>query len=326
MSELLREVEVDGRIVDVRIEHGRVTAIAERLARRRGEPLADGGGGALLPGLHDHHIHLLATAALARSVRVGPPAAHDHQAFADALRQAAETLPPDAWIRAVGYHERVAGALDRWALDALIPDRPVRVQHRSGAMWVLNSAGVRLAHLDDAGKVPGLERRTDGTATGRLYGLDDWLRDRVPSEPPDLAALGERLLSYGVTGVTDATPTEDAAEFELLAAATTRGDLPQHVVVTGSPFAGDTTAPSLPRGPAKLVVADHDLPPLGTLVEAMRAARRRGRAVAVHCVTRVALILTLTAFEEVGVVPGDRIEHGAVFPLVVAATLAHRQI
>jgi len=46
----------------------------------------------------------------------------------------------------------------------------------------------------------------------------------------------------------------------------------------------------------------------------------------VHCVTRVALILTLAAFEEVGVVRGDRIEHGAVVPLDAAATLAHRQI
>jgi predicted amidohydrolase YtcJ len=34
--------------------------------------------------------------------------------------------------------------------------------------------------------------------------------------------------------------------------------------------------------------------------------------VAIHCVTRVALLLALAAWDEVGARPGDRIEHGAV--------------
>ena len=34
------------------------------------------------------------------------------------------------WLRGTGYHESVAGELDRHALDRWVPARPVRVQHR----------------------------------------------------------------------------------------------------------------------------------------------------------------------------------------------------
>src|SRR5207302_3851661 len=47
-----------------------------------------------------------------------------------------------------------------------------------------------------------------------------------------------------------------------------------------------------------------------------------GRSVAVHCVTRVALVLALAAWETAGVAPGDRVEHGAVVPPDLALRLA----
>src|SRR5581483_1403741 len=87
-----------------------------------------------------------------------------------------------------------------------------------------------------AGGVPdGVERAGPGRLTGRLYGADAWLGERVPREPLDLAAVGRRLLGYGVTGVTDATPTERSDDLRLLASAVADGSLPQHVVVTGGP-------------------------------------------------------------------------------------------
>jgi predicted amidohydrolase YtcJ len=58
----------------------------------------------------------------------------------------------------------------------------------------------------------------------------------------------------------------------------------------------------------------------------MRRARRHGRAVAVHCVSRAGLAVALAAWEVVGVEPGDRLEHGALVPLDVAADLAGRGI
>ncbi len=323
---LLSRAEVDGRRVDVRVAGGAVTEIGERLSPTVGETVVDADGGALIPGLHDHHIHLLALAAARQSVRAGPPEVNDAGELATALQAADRSRAPGEWIRATGYHDSVAGPLDRETLDGLVLTRPVRVQHRSGALWILNSAA--LDRIGPPPEHPGVERDRYGTPTGRLFGLDDWLRPRVSAPVPDLAAVGRELLAYGVTGVTDATPTERAADFELLAEAARSGALPQRVVVTGGPaLASDPGVTmeggaDLERGPVKLVVADHDLPGLDTLVDGFRAARRAERNVAVHCVTRVALVLALAAWEEVGPEPGDRVEHGAVVPPELAARIA----
>jgi predicted amidohydrolase YtcJ len=48
---------------DIRIEGDRIAAIGPKLARTAGEPVLAAGGAAVLPGLHDHHIHLYALAA-----------------------------------------------------------------------------------------------------------------------------------------------------------------------------------------------------------------------------------------------------------------------
>ena len=64
---LIRDAELDGRRVDVRCAGGLVAEIGERITRRPGDEVLEAGGGALLPGLHDHHLHLLAMAAASRA-------------------------------------------------------------------------------------------------------------------------------------------------------------------------------------------------------------------------------------------------------------------
>jgi predicted amidohydrolase YtcJ len=316
VSVLFRHADVAGSRVDVLVADGRVGAWCPAgEGARQGVEVIDAGGGALIPGLHDHHIHLLALAAARRSVRCGPPEVRGFDDLAAALAAADRAAAPTAWIRGVGYHETVAGDLDRRALDRLVPARPCRVQHRSGHAWSLNSAALRSAGITASTAPSGVERDVDGQPTGRIFGLDAWLRARVPPVDLDLAAVGAELASYGVTGVTDATPTDDAHDVRLLAAAVANGTLPQRVVVTGAPALATEVAPELERGPVKLVIADHALPALDALVAGYRAARRRRRAVAVHCVTREALVLALAAWDEVGAHLGDRIEHGAVIPL-----------
>jgi predicted amidohydrolase YtcJ len=329
---VLREVVVDGRLVDVRASGGVIAEIDRRLDARPGDDEVDGRRGALIPGLHDHHIHLVALAAAERSPFVGPPVVDDAERFAAVLRQAHAALDDGQWLRAIGYHESVAGPIDRWRLDALVPDRPVRVQYRAGGTWVLNTRGLDLigvaddAHGDGgAADRPGIER-LDGRPTGRLLGLDRWLRERLPPHPvPDLAAVGRRLAAYGVTGVTDATPAGSVEDFAPLVAAAEAGTLPQRIVVTGAPrlVAADIPRP-LGRGPVKIVIEDYALPALDTLVRWMRSARDADRGIAVHAVTRDCLALALEAFGEVGARPGDRIEHGSVVPPDLRAVVASR--
>lgn len=306
-SLVLRRAEVDGLLVDVRLDDGLIVALAPQLEPTSGDEVLDADGGALLPGLHDHHIHLMAFAAARHSVALGPPAVNDAAAFEAALRAAGGT----GWLRGTGYHESVAGDLDRHRLDAVVPHRPVRIQHRSGAMWVFNSAAIEVAEIGTEAP-SGVERDAGGVPTGRIYGLDEWLRERLPSDPPDLAGAAAELRSYGVTGLTDATPTEDPDHIGLLADAVADGRVPQRLVITGGLHLAPQAGAALERGPVKLVVADYDLPALDDLTASIRAAHDRGRPVAIHCVTRAALLLALAAWDEAGTAAGDRVEHAAV--------------
>ncbi len=326
MSLLLNDVVVEGRLVDVRVSDGTIAAIGRPLDPAPGEEVVDGGRGALLPGLHDHHIHLVALAAAEQAPFVGPPAVNDGDQLTIALRRADTALGDGEWLGAIGYHESVSGPLDRWRLDALVATRPVRVQHRSGAEWVLNSRALAAVGLDGGEHLdrPGVERDEAGRVTGRLRGLDRWLGDRMPPSPaPDLAAVGRRLSRYGVTGVTDATPVMSLDDLGPVAAAATRGDLPQRITVTGGPRLATAASPApLARGPVKLVVADYAQPAHADLVRWIGAAHEAGRPVAVHCVTRPGLALALAAWDEAGVLAGDRIEHGSVVPPDLRARVA----
>ena len=271
---LIRNVEVEGHAaaVDVRIDGGRIVEIGPGLP---GPGDVDGRGAALLPGLHDHHVHLAAMAADAASVRVGPSDVRDRTAFAAALVGGS----PGEWVRAVGYHESVAGELDRWALDALAPDRPVRVQHRTGALWVWNSAALRAVGLD---------------GDGRFWREDERLRGLVPPTRLDLEGVGRRAAALGVTGFTNADPHPASGLTQMLAV------LPQRLLVMGV------------DEPVKLMLDDPTLPTPAQLARTI--GEIRPRPVAVHCVTRVQLLVTLLALDEVGPADGDRIEHGSVIP------------
>jgi predicted amidohydrolase YtcJ len=189
-------------------------------------------------------------------------------------------------------------------------------------MWIVNSAGLGRLGLLDGSPPDGVEQ-VDRTPTGRLYGLDGWLADRVGRRRPDVAAAGRALLRHGVTGVTDATPFADLTGLDAIRDAVASGSMP-HVVITGAPdldVDGVGEEVGLSVGPAKLLVADHAPPQLDDVVAAIGAARRHRRPLAVHCVTRVDLVVTVAAFADAGSRPGDRIEHGAVIPIELRAEL-----
>jgi predicted amidohydrolase YtcJ len=307
---LIRRAELEDRVRDVRIAKGRIEAIAEQIAPRAGEAAIDAEGGALFPGLHDHHIHLLALAAALESVACGPPAVVDRTALASALR-----LAPAEFVRGVGYHESVAGPLDRVGLDALVPNRPARIQHRSGALWMLNSRAIDRLGLDCGEGPPGVERDAAGRPTGRLFRLDPWLRARLaPSAPPDLAPVGRLLARAGITGVTDATAETDSRALGLLEAGVASGALPQRLAVMGGAALPAPAHPEVTLAQVKLVLDEAALPGFEELCAAIADAHARKRGVAIHCVGRAELVLAARALAEVGPRADDRLEHVAVAP------------
>jgi predicted amidohydrolase YtcJ len=281
---------LDGRIVDVRVEN-RILEVAATLDPQPGEDVLDAGFGAVLPGLHDHHLHLRAAAAADDSVWVGPPAVRTKEQLSQALSSAEPGT--DGWIRAVGYHESVAGELDQPTLDALLPVTPLRIQHRSGVLWILNSAGLARVGLADH-------------PDGRLRSTDRSWSDALQRRGTDLAELSRRLAEFGVTGVTDATPDLSADDIASVMVAHRRGQFRPR-----------------PRflAPGKKILHDDRLD-LEELTDWIVGRHRAGHPVAVHCVTAAQLLVTIAALHAAGPHPRDRIEHAAIVPDDIIAELA----
>lgn len=300
-----------GQVVDIRIAAGRIEAVAPGLEPRSGEEVLHAPGAVVLPGLHDHHVHLRALVASRRSVVVGPEEVDDRRSLAEALRRA----PVDAqgWRRAVGYHPSVAGDLDRWVLDEIGGDGPLRVQHRSGVLWILNSAGVAALGVD-SWDAPGVERDDRRRPTGRLFRMDVPLAERLGAEDPvdDVGPVSEQLAALGVTGVTDATPAATDENVAALGRAVAEGRLRQRLHVMCGPDVRVPPTPLVTRGPCKVMLDDVALPSLESFVETIRTVHLAGSPVAVHCVTPAQLVSTVAAFGDAGTVAGDRVEHGSV--------------
>ena len=284
-----RAVLLDGTETDIRADE-RIVDVGD-LAPNKGEQVFDAAGGTVIPGLHDHHVHLRSAAAALTSARVGPAEVRGRGDLARVLADAA--VGSDGWIRAVGYHEAVAGPLDRDVLDEVSPSVPVRVQHRSGVLWTLNSVGLARVGLPD---------HPDGC----LRSADrDW-SDALQRNESGLAEVSRNLSAYGVTGVTDATPDFEVSDIVKLMEAHRRGELRQRVHCLA---------------PGKRILHDVDLD-LDELVAWIAERHAADAPVAVHCVTAAQLVVTLSALREVGTHPQDRIEHAAVVPDDSMAQLA----
>jgi hypothetical protein len=166
----------------------------------------------------------------------------------------------------------------------MAPATPLRIQHRSGVLWVLNSAGLR--HI-------GLADHPDG----RLRSSDSWAQALGRSET-SLAELSKRLTRCGVIGITDATPDLAIADIVGLSELHRRGELRQHVHCLA---------------PGKRILHDDDLD-LEQLAAWIAERHRDNHPVAIHCVTAAQLLVTIAAFREAGCRHNDRIEHAAVVP------------
>jgi len=310
---LIRDAEVDGRCVDLRCDAGLIVEFAEHIAARPGEVEIDARGGALLRGLHDHHIHLFSLAAAFASIACGPPEIESRDALARSLRIA---TPVEGWLRGTGYFESVAGPLDRAQMDLLCDTHPVRIQHRSGAMWFLNTRAIEALGLDSSDLPPGVERDATGRPTGRVFRADAWLRSRLGSSSlPDLTAVGSFLARCGVTRLTDATPTNGKTEAALFRAAQSGGSLPQRLRLMGDRSLSLSDASDmLEIGEFKILLDEPSLPEFDELVARIRDAHEADRRVAIHTVTRTEIHFALAALEAAGTRSGDRLEHASVAP------------
>ena len=298
-----------------RPDRGRAQSSNARRAcgRLAGEEEIDADGCALLPGLHDHHVHLRALAAAQASVQVGPEQVRSAAELAARLREADAAAPPGAWLRCVGYHESVAGPLDRWALDRLLADpaRPgARVQHRTGALWVVNSAALAALGLDaDAPGRPG--RLSRGGARRRRPGDRATVADGPLARRPRSRAAGRSRRRPRLGERAGRRPRRHRLHRRHPRrdrSATSPAWPPRRPTARSRSACTAWRAPTFALrvpgargrfsiGPVKIMLDDDTLPSLDELADSVRQAHAAGRTVAVHCVTRVQLVLTLAALD-----------------------------
>jgi hypothetical protein len=198
----------DGRVVNAGSQADVLDAAASR-AR-----VIDAGPVAVVPGLHDFHLHLVGMARARLELRLDD--ATDFGDVVARVRAAADPLPPDGWLRGRGWVEAAieVGELDR--LEAAVGGRPALLDSHDGHSAWASAAALRRAGIDvQAADPPGgrIERGASGAPNGLLREAAAGLVHRVApslSGPALDRALHEaltELLGWGITGATDAGDT-----------------------------------------------------------------------------------------------------------------------
>lgn len=189
---------------------GRVVTVGSRHevgdAAAPGARVINAGGAAIIPGIHDFHLHLVGMARARRDVAL------DHaRSPADVAAQIAATGTSD-WITGRGWHEEALRG-DLSAVEAATGGRPTLLGSHDGHSAWASAAALALAGITTISEDPPggrIERDAGGAPTGILR---ETAMDRVSAIAERLAgaalseALAEtiaELAAFGITGATDA--------------------------------------------------------------------------------------------------------------------------
>ncbi len=199
----------------VAIADGRVASVGTRRevtdAVGRGAHVVDVGRTAIVPGLHDFHIHLVGLARARAGVALDDAA--NGADVARRLARAAALLPPRAWLTGRGWSEAQLATVNPDELDAAIGERLAFVSSHDGhSAWAsapaLRLAGVTSDTSDPAGGR--IERDAAGAPTGVLR---ETAMDLVAAFVPEaqgaalrdpLDATLRELAAFGLTGASEA--------------------------------------------------------------------------------------------------------------------------
>jgi predicted amidohydrolase YtcJ len=184
-------------------------------------------GRAIVPGFVDAHVHF-GSFAMSRQ-QVDLDEAPTLEGGLATLRQAAEGLPPGAWLRGRGWDRNRWGRLPTAAdLDSAVGNRPAALSSHDGhALW-LNSAGLRATGVDRSTSAPPggvIERDAHGEPSGVLFeNAQDLVRRGIP-EPTDEQvrdAIRQALpiaAAAGLTGIHNLEDSRSRRAFQSLEAA-----------------------------------------------------------------------------------------------------------
>ncbi len=201
----------DGRVVSAGHDREVVEAAA------RGAAVIDARDAAIVPGIHDFHLHLVGMARSRRALQLDE--AGDFAALLERVSRRVADLTPDAWLTGRGWNEASldAGALQR--LEAAVGERPAfLVSHDGHSAWASalarRRAGLSAGTPDPSGGR--LEREASGepngilreAATGLVGSIAGRLEGELLADAVD-ETLAE-LSGLGITAATDAGDYDDA--------------------------------------------------------------------------------------------------------------------
>ena len=197
----------DGRVVSA----GRDREVVEAAAP--GAAVIDARDAAIVPGIHDFHLHLVGMARSRRALRLDE--ARDFATILERVSRRVADLAPDAWLTGRGWSEASLdpGALQR--LEAAVGERPAFLYSHDGHSAWASAAARRWAGLSTWTPDPSggrLEREASGEPNGILREaateLVGSIAGRLRGEP--LAdAIDETLAELGRMGITAATDAGD---------------------------------------------------------------------------------------------------------------------
>jgi len=222
------------------IKQGVILAIGDEASVERYKgpktQLIDLKGAAVLPGLHDMHVHPMGAGLAELTCRF--PQGSSAAVIQKAVQQCAAKRAKGEWITGGQWDASSFGATppNREFLDRAAPNNPVVLTDISGHSAWANSEALRLAKISSATPNPPggiIEKDAKGEPTGLLREAGAALvRGIVPPYTPEQNARAlksslDLMLSYGITSLTDAVV--DGSILNAYATLADRGELKQRV-------------------------------------------------------------------------------------------------
>lgn len=195
----------DGRVVGA----GKRREVLDDAAA--GARVVDARDSAVIPGLHDFHLHLVGMARARREVSLGNAASYTE--LVDRIHLAASAVSPGAWLLGSGWGEERIDLSALPLLEAAVERRPALLTSHDGHSAWASATARQLAGLTGATPDPmggRLERDADGEPTGVLreramapvVDIAEQLRGAQLAAP--LSEVLDELAAFGITGATDA--------------------------------------------------------------------------------------------------------------------------
>ncbi|MDA3787981.1 MAG: amidohydrolase [Desulfobacula sp.] len=342
----------------VAIEKKKIQAVLPNNAlkdiKKKHTRLVDCRGRTLVPGFCDAHFHFWASASHLTTLDVSPANVSSIEEIKAKIHAFSKTRAPGSWIRASGYNEFYLAEKRHPTchdLDAAAPDHPIKLTHRSHHAHVLNSLALKETGISRYTPEPAgafIDRYTEtGDPNGILFEMTDYLSKRIPRISDKelnrgIRLLNQKLISFGITSIHEASFINGPSEWESLCSIKTKKDfLPRITMALGvNAFQKNNTYPcSIDRDQLEVcsvkIILDQTTgllyPSQKQLDDLVLDIHQAGLQASIHAIEEAAVESACNAIEQaLKKIPSPdhrhRIEHCAVCPPALAKCLAALRI